>query len=528
MQTILVVDDESASLRLVTQILAPEGYRVCPADSAALALSSVASQSPDLILVDVGMPGMNGFEFCRRLKARKESAAIPVIFVSGSTDTKAPVEGLALGAVDFIAKPFRREELLARVQTHLELSRLRGDLEAQVAERTAELGAAIVRLQHEIADRTQAEEALKESEQRFRNMADTSPVLIWVAGPDKLCTFLSKSWLDFTGRTMEQESGFGWAQSVHPQDRDRCLAIYSSSFDMQRPFKMEYRLRRSDGDYRWVVAEGVPRMQPVGGFLGYIGSCVDITDIRKAQEETFGRDRVESLRVLAGGIAHDFTNLMGALLAAAEVAETETPEGSSAREEIQTIKIVAKRAVEMARELMIYADRDKGNVELLDLSQLVEDMAAILATSISKCCVLIRDLPKDLPDMWGNPTHMRQVIMNLIINASEAIGETGGTIHIRASSFTHEQQSDSKRANMLPDGDYLKLEVSDSGCGMTDEQRMRIFDPIFTTKGKGHGLGLAVVQGIVDSHSGVINVMSTPGQGTTFEILLPCVQKPAG
>ena len=326
---------------------------------------------------------------------------------------------------------------------------------------------------------------------------------------------------------MEQELAFGWTDGVHPDDLDRFLAIYSSSAHIQRSYRIAYRLRRSDGEYRWVLDDGVPRIDPRGDFLGYVGSCVDITDVRKAQEEAFVRERVQSLRVLAGGIAHDFTNLMGAILAEAEVAEEGIAQGSCACEEIRTIKTVAKRAVEMARELMIYAGRDKGNLELLDLSQLVGDMAELLKTSISKNCVLKSDLPKNLPAVWGNPTHIRQVVMNLIINGSGAIGERGGAIHIRTSRVTKEQSSDTEGPHTLPEGDYVKLEVSDTGCGMTDEQRTQIFDPIFTTKGAGHGLGLAVVQEIVQSHGGIINVISAPGLGATFKIFFPCEQSQA-
>jgi signal transduction histidine kinase len=288
---------------------------------------------------------------------------------------------------------------------------------------------------------------------------------------------------------------------------------------------MEYRLLRADGEYRWVLDEGVPRLHPAGDFLGYIGCCLDITDVKQAQKEALGRERVESLRVLAGGIAHDFTNLMATILSTAELAESEIADGSSAGEEIETIKTVARRAIEMARELMTYAGEDKGNVELLDLSLLVEDMADILRSSISKRSVLKIDLPRNLPRVWGNPTHMRQIVMNLIINASEAIGARGGTIQIRVSPATGEQRSDLRRIDGLGDGEYLRLEVSDNGCGMTEEQRTRIFDPFFTTKGKGSGLGLAVVHGVVHSYGGGIKVASAPGRGTTFEIYLPCIDE---
>jgi PAS domain S-box-containing protein len=136
----------------------------------------------------------------------------------------------------------------------------------------------------DISKRRQAEEMLRESQTRFRSLADTAPVLIWISGADKLCTYFNKPWLDFTGRTMEEELGNGWVKGVHPADYDRCLEIYVKSFEAREPFKMEYRLRRYDGEYRWILDHGIPRFSPGGDFLGYIGSCIDITERRKIEE----------------------------------------------------------------------------------------------------------------------------------------------------------------------------------------------------------------------------------------------------
>jgi signal transduction histidine kinase len=244
---------------------------------------------------------------------------------------------------------------------------------------------------------------------------------------------------------------------------------------------------------------------------------VDITDIKQAQEESFDRERLESLRLLTGGIAHDFNNLMSTILITAELAEVEMGDGKRPGDEVRTIKSVASRAVEMVRELMIYAGEDKGTFEKVDVSQLVEEIIALLKTLISKRATLDFDLPRNLPAVWGNPTRIRQIAMNLVLNASEALGDATGVIHITTS-----------RVTPGPAGDYLRLEVSDTGCGMTEEQRVRIFDPYFTTKRTGHGLGLAVVHAIVESHGGNINVATAPGRGTTVEVLLPFIQKPCG
>jgi two-component system cell cycle sensor histidine kinase/response regulator CckA len=508
--SILVVDDDPESLALLIDLLASEGYQVRPADSGKLALASVAARPPHLILLDIRMPDIDGFEVCRRLKASKFTRSIPVMIISAAREVEERVAGLAVGAVDFVTKPFRREELLARVRMHLELAELRVQLEQRVVQRTAELSLAVELLEREVAERRQVEQALRESEARFRNMADAAPVMVWASGPDKLCTFCNKGWLVFTGRTMEQELGNGWAEGVHPDDFDRCFGTYSSSFDARQSFEVEYRLRRADGEYRLVLDRGVPRVAPDGSFAGYIGSCLDITDTRRAQEEAFDKQKLESLRVLTAGIAHDFNNLLGGILAEAELAETELTEGSSPYKEIQTIKAVAIRASEIVRQLMIYSGQDKRVAESVDVSRLVEEMRELLKVSVSKQVTLQIDLGKDLPAVMANSGEIWQLVMNLIINASDAIGDQAGVIDVGTS-----------RVN-LPDGDYLRLEISDTGRGMTEETRARIFDPFFTTKFPGHGLGLAVVQGIVRSYGGAINVVSAPGKGTRFEVLMPC------
>ena len=152
----------------------------------------------------------------------------------------------------------------------------------------------------DITERRQAGAALLESEERFRNMADSAPVLIWLTGQDKVLSFFNKTWLDFVGRTLEQELNNGWAQNVHADDVDQCFASYSAAFDARQRFHIESRLGRADGEYRWMLCTGIPRY--------------DITDLRRAQDEAVARQKLESLGVLAGGIAHDFNNLLGSIL----------------------------------------------------------------------------------------------------------------------------------------------------------------------------------------------------------------------
>lgn len=367
--------------------------------------------------------------------------------------------------------------------------------------------------------RRQAEAALQESEERFRNMADTAPVMIWVMGPDKLVTFFNKTYLDFTGRTPEQELGRGWVGLVHPEDLEHCSEILHSSFDARRNFQIECRARRADGEYRWVLCSGVPRFGPDGVFVGYIGSDIDITDLRRAQKEALARQKLESLGVLAGGIAHDFNNLLGGILINSELVLAGLPLGSSAYAGLETIKSIAVRATDIVRQMMAYAGQENAPFETVNVSRLVSDMLQLLKVSISKTAILKVNLSENVPAVRGTAAQIRQVVMNLITNASEALGEKEGAISVCVTQVQVDQDSD---ASNLSHGDYVRLEVSDTGCGMTEEIQGRIFDPFFTTKFTGRGLGLAAVQGIIRNHGGVINVTSAPGQGSRFDVLLPC------
>ena len=225
----------------------------------------------------------------------------------------------------------------------------------------------------------------------------------------------------------------------------------------------------------------IPLRNGAGVINRIIGTCVDITDLKRTQEEALAKQNLESLGVLAGGIAHDFNNLLGGIYAQAELVEPDLAASSSAHETIGKIKDSALRGSEIVRQLMIYAGKDQPNrIEGFDVSQLVEEMLELLRISISKHAVLKTALANDVPLACGNASQIRQVVMNLVINASEAIGDKDGVITVT----TSQEGAENTASGLAPglNGNYVRLEVSDTGSGITEATRVRIFDPFFSTK----------------------------------------------
>ncbi len=521
--TILVVDDEPGSLALLTSILKDAGYEVRPADSGELALESVRAKAPELILLDIRMPGMGGYEACRRLKARQESRGIPLIFISAANEFEERLEGLRLGAVDFVSKPFRSEELLARVHTHLELGRLRTQLEKRVAERTAELRVANEQLKRELDEREIIEQALRESEGRFRDLADTAPVIIWVSGPDGAMTFFNQQASIFAGQTLEGLLGSGWEGSAHPDDLRGLYRKFYAAVEGRCPFRLEARFRRADGEYRWMLNTGTPRF--VGRvYVGHVGTMSDITDLKRHHEQMLATQKLQSLGVLASGIAHDFNNLLGSICAEVDLALSLIPSDSSGRESLDRICTAAVRGSEISNLLMDFAGGkgDNSGFALVNLSTLIEETIKVLKASLATKAALEIDLDPNLPEIRVNAAQIRRVVMNLITNASEALEGQEGFIRI-TSALAHVHQGSGPSGGVsLSDGEYVLLTISDTGCGIAEQAQANVFDPFYSTKALGRGLGLSAVQGILRAHGGGINLMSAPRKGSTFQVFLPC------
>ena len=521
--TVLVVDDDPEALSLLAGVLQREGYRVQPADSGKLALLSVAAQPPDLILLDARMPGMDGFEVCRQLKESESGRRVPVIFVSASRDRQEWVQGLSLGAVDFISKPFQREELLARVKTHVELGQLRANLETVIAQRTSALNYAIEQMRLEVTERRRAELAVRESEEELRQVANAVPIIIWTSNARNEVEFRNDHAVLFTGRTMEQLTGDGWFEAVHPEDCERQRCAFADALAARKAFQFEYRLRRADGMYRDMLDSGTPRFLVNGDFGGFVGTVFDLTEIKSSQERAFREKNLENLRMFSAGIAHDFNSLIGAIFGEVDLALCDMAPDTPGWENVKRVEGVARRAADIVRLLLTYVgDPNDGTAAgPVNLSNLVQEIVPHLKAPALRKAQIRMSLTPALPSIWGNVSQIRLALLNLIINAVEATRGEDGVITIRTDLLEIAGEPTNGHGGQLCSGTYVKLEISDNGPGMTSDVQDRLFAPYFTTKLPGRGLGLAAVHGIIGSHRGNISVRSVPGEGSTFEVLLP-------
>ena len=494
--------------------------------------------------------------------------------------------------------------------------------------------------------------AIGHHKQQYQTLADSGQALVWLSGTDKLCTYFNKTWLEFTGRTLEQELGNGWVEGVHPDDLQRCLDVYTGSFDRREKFSMDYRLRRHDGEYRWLQDDGSPRYDTAGKFIGYIGFCLDISEAKQLERELTDKNeflaaildclsdgvvvcdkdgtlvlfnhssrmffglpeqslpleewseycdlyekdgnnrmnadnnplfralqghavsnqemvvvpkggkprsllatgrqlvcrngekrgavislhdvtkvkileehirqsqKLDSISTLAGGVAHDFNNILTIIIGATAVLEDTAADNPVQMEVIRMISGSAVRAAKLTESLLAFSRRQTINRQPEELSTVVKVMHEFIERIIGENILLIMYLPEDSLMVMIDRGQIEQVLMNLAANARDAMPD-GGVLDIAVTPV--ESDGTVMELEGLRAGKYALITVSDSGEGIDTETRQRIFEPFYSTKGngKGSGLGLSMAYGLIRQHDGMIHVSSEPGVGTSFKIYLP-------
>ena len=368
--------------------------------------------------------------------------------------------------------------------------------------------------------RRRVEAALRESEAHFRVTADTAPVMIWRSGVDKKCDFFNLPWLAFTGRSIEQELGDGWAESVHPEDLGACLETYRSAFDARDPFRMEYRLRRFDGEYRWVLDTGIPRREPDGRFAGYIGSCLDITDrrqaeaaLQEAQDELRRKSRLSALGEFAASIAHEIRQPLTAIVMNARSCLRGIGGGAPDLEEVRAGLLDVVEASQRAEEVIqrnrrLFRDHTVEAVPL-DINGVIRETIVLAAARLRESQVtLTTALGDDLPTVSGDRIELQQVLLNLIDNAVDAVDCVApGARRIEVSSSRADDRS-------------VAVAVMDNGIGLDGVKVQQMFTLSYTTKANGTGVGLSISRSIIDAHGGRLWAEPNPSGGA--DAASPC------
>ena len=365
----------------------------------------------------------------------------------------------------------------------------------------------------DITERRHAEAILRESEQRFRLVADGAPVLIWESGTDKLCHWFNRPWLDFTGRSMDQEVGNGWTEGVHPDDVERCLQTYTASFDARTPFSMEYRLRRHDGEFRWLIDNGVPRFKSGGEFDGYIGSCVDVTNYKSAEAKL--READTRKNEFLATLAHELRNPLAAISNGLQVMQMAGMQGPAE----QARPMMLRQLGQMSRLVEDLLDVSRITTGHLELQHERVELRSVITAALETCRPVLehqgREVAVNVADeavfVSGDPMRLAQVVSNLLTNAAKYTHRGG---HIRVS--------------VTRDDATAMVTVSDNGIGIPTDMLDRVFG-MFAQVGRtlektsgGVGIGLSLVRGLVEMHGGTIEARSEgEGKGSEFAVRLP-------
>jgi len=390
----------------------------------------------------------------------------------------------------------------------------------------------------DISERIFSEKKFKEESDRLNDILEGTDAGTWDWDIEKDEVLVNERWASIMGRELSEISPITintWRELVHPEDLPRATELLERHLCGETDYyDAEFRQPHKDGSWVWVNARGkVRKWSESKKPLIVRGIHLDITKKKEIENEKFLLERqvqhaqkLESLGVLAGGIAHDFNNILMGVIGNADLALYELPSENPVCNNLNSIITAAIRATDLAKQMLAYSGKGNFVIEKINVNSMVEEMTHLLKTTISKNAVLNFNLTKNIPSIEADITQVRQVFMNLITNASEAIDGKSGVVTVSTGvmEVTKEYLQGVFVNKDVQEGYYTFIEVSDTGCGMDKETQRKIFDPFFTTKFTGRGLGMAATLGIITGHNGAIKVYSEPTKGTTFKVLFPCIE----
>ena len=415
-----------------------------------------------------------------------------------------------------------------------EIMRTKESLREMVEQRTAELKNSYQALQLELLERQKAEQSLRESEEKFRTFADfTYDWECWIA-PDGTYKYISPSCERITGYPADEFMGDPelLQRIAHPEDRGRVIQHLRDDLGNGDSHSLVFRIMPRNGGERWIVHICQPVYDPDGHNLGRRVSNRDITQFKKAQAEKVELEaqlrqaqKMEAVGTLAGGIAHDFNNILSPIIMYSEIALREMEAEHTLRPYLEQVLKSSRRAADLVKQILTISRQTDRQRVMMQVGPMVKESLKLLRASLPATIEIRQEIVPEWDWILGDPTEIYQIVMNLCTNAAHAMGDKGGVLTVGLDNIELIREQTAHGISLKP-GNYLRLTVQDNGEGIAPELMERIFEPYFTTKaiGLGTGLGLALVHGIVKNCGGGINVVSQPGQGTTFHILLPALE----
>ena len=519
---ILVVDDDSRNLLAMRETLAELGATVILARSGEEALKRVLDQDFAAILMDVHMPGMDGYETAELIRNRQKSRHIPILFLTAiNKDEMHIFRGYSAGAVDYMFKPVDPVILRSKVSVFVELYRKTEEVKREAILRER-LMAENFRVRTE---KMEAEQALRRSEERQALIARSLPILLYTAevtrgAPFRYVTENVQALFGFPAERFLTDGAF-WDSRLHPDDRERALAQFNAMPE-SGVATVEYRWRAADGSYRILLDQAVLLRDEHGKPQELCGTILDVTDTREMQQQLAHVQKMETIGQLTGGIAHDFNNMLTVVIGSLERLGRMVTDDPKAAHRVDMALQAALRCSDLTRRLLAFARRQQLHPESVDMDALVHNMGELMERTLGpNIAVEIESAPPLSPALVDR-TQAESALLNLVINARDAM-PSGGRLTIATSTVTIGEEEKDTDLGLQP-GHYVRLTVSDTGCGMPANVLERAFEPFFTTKdvGKGTGLGLSMIHGFVKQSGGVIKVESEPDHGTSFHLYLPC------
>ena len=515
---VLIVDDDDRNLLAIQTVLEDLG-EVVVARSGEEALRHLLKGEFAVILLDVFMPGMDGYETAQIIRSRQQSKRIPIIFLSAvNKETEHLIRGYSMGAVDYVFKPVEPVVLRSKVAVFVDLFAKTKEIERKAAQEQALLDANL----RANSERLRIEQELRRSEQRQAAIIQSLPIVLYLEPVDcdpRSPTFVSGSLQEVTGFNFEQVRADPsiWQSRLHPDDGPRVLAAFEARKKSGR-LSVEYRWQCADGSYKHLHDQAVLLRDSEGRPLEFAGTLTDVTEQRSLESQLIQAQKMDAIGKLTGGIAHDFNNLLAAVIGGLGLLERR----ASLPEEHLKILTMTKRAAEqgtdLVRRLLAFARRQKLEPAPIGMAPLAEAVSELLIHTLGGRVQLEWRNSEDVSDIFADQAQLELALLNLIINARDAMPD-GGTINVRAEN----RVATEGQAEDLPGGDYVVLSVQDSGCGIAPELLEKVLEPFFTTKevGKGTGLGLSMVYGFAKQSNGAFRLRSVVGEGTTAELWLP-------